>query len=313
MVGYLDGIGSKGGIAWRCRDSISLREYLGCGLAKAPPEHTTLSKTPKRLSPAAHGAVFSCVLERLRKSGPLWGKAVGLGTEARAVAIVTVQTMEGGDTASLALTLDKTERWLAEAGAKPRQVADKGYHANATMMSVEDRKLRSCGGEPNRDRRKWRGKPGGPKAVYGTRRRIRANRGKRLFRWRGDKLERTFAHLLVSGGLPGFHVCKQEEIGKRLPVHMATFNLRHLMHKPAGFGTSPGWQGLATAAALADPCSRHFATVAGQIEHIFGLSIAPTPALLAPQTVSRTIRTRSLASPPFVQSACWRLTSSSAY
>ena len=38
MVGFLEGIGSERGIAWRCRDSISLREFLGYGLAKTPPE-----------------------------------------------------------------------------------------------------------------------------------------------------------------------------------------------------------------------------------------------------------------------------------
>ena len=50
MVGYLEEIGSERGVAWRCRDSISLREFLGYGLAKAPLEHSTLSKTRKRLS-----------------------------------------------------------------------------------------------------------------------------------------------------------------------------------------------------------------------------------------------------------------------
>ena len=58
MAGYLEGIGSERGIAWRCRDSISLREFLGYGLAKTPPEHSTLSKTRKRLSLEAHGSVF---------------------------------------------------------------------------------------------------------------------------------------------------------------------------------------------------------------------------------------------------------------
>ena len=32
MVGYLEGIGSERGIAWRCGDSISLREFLGQNL-----------------------------------------------------------------------------------------------------------------------------------------------------------------------------------------------------------------------------------------------------------------------------------------
>ena len=79
MAGYLEGIGSERGIAWRCGDSISLREFLGYGLAKTPPEHSTLSKTRKRLSLEAHGAVFGWVLERLRESGLLRGKTVGGG------------------------------------------------------------------------------------------------------------------------------------------------------------------------------------------------------------------------------------------
>ena len=69
------------GIAWRCRDSISLREFLGYGLAKTPPEHSTLSKTRKRLSLEAHGAVFGWVLERLKESGLLRGKTVGVDSD----------------------------------------------------------------------------------------------------------------------------------------------------------------------------------------------------------------------------------------
>ena len=78
MVGYLEGIGSERGIAWRCADSISLREFLGYGLAKNPPEHSSLSKTRKRLSVEAHAAVFSRVLELLGASGLLSGKTLGV-------------------------------------------------------------------------------------------------------------------------------------------------------------------------------------------------------------------------------------------
>ena len=351
MVGYLEGIGSERGIAWRCRDSISLREFLGCGLAKAPPEHSTLSKTRKRLSLEAHGAVFGWVLERLRESGLLRGRTVGVdsttleanaamraivrrddGTEYEAwleemartsgietptredlarldrkrpgkgsnkdwmhphdpearitrmkdgrtrlahkleagvdmetgaVAGVTVRTMDGGDTGSLAATLDETERRLAEVGAEPREVvADKGYHSNATMTGVRDRGLRSYVSEPNRGRRKWKGKRDAQKAVYGNRRRIRGNRGKRRLRRRGEKLERMFAHLLVSGGLRRVHVRGQEEIRKRILVHAAAFNLGLLMRRRCRFGTPRGLQGLAAAAAaLADACARRLATI----------------------------------------------------
>lgn len=361
MVGYLEGIGSERGIAWRCRDSISLREFLGYGLAKTPPEHSTLSKTRKRLSLEAHGAVFGWVLERLRESGLLQGRTVGVdsttleanaamrtivrrddGTEydawleqlARAsgietptrqdlakldrkrpgkgsnkdwehpddpearitrmkdgrtrlahklemgvdmetgaVAGVTVQTMDGGDTASLPVTLDETERRLADVGAEPEEVvADKGYHSNATMTGTSERGLRSYVSEPNRGRRKWKGKRDAQKATYNNRRRIRGERGKRLLRQRGEKLERTFAHLLVSGGLRRVHVRGQEEIRKRMLVHTAAFNLSLVMRRRFGFGTPRGLQGLAAAAAaLADASVRGLAAFFDEIGRILGL------------------------------------------
>ena len=335
MVGYLEGIGSERGIARRCRDSISLREFLGYGLAKTPPEHSTLSKTRKRLSLEAHGAVFGWVLERLRESGLLRGKTVGVdsttleanaamraivrrddGTEYDAwleelaresgIETPTRQPCEAGPQAPeegvqqgleasarpggadhedegrphapgaqargggghgdrrggrgdgaddgrrrhrVPVTLDETERRLAEVGAEPKEVVgDKGYHSNATMTGVKDRGLRSYVSEPNRGRRKWKGKRDAQKAVYGNRRRIRGNRGKRLLRRRGEKLERTFAHLLVSGGLRRVHVRGQKEIRKRLLVHAAAFNLGLMMRARFGFGTPRGLQGLAAAA-----------------------------------------------------------------
>ncbi len=52
--------------------------------------------------------------------------------ETGAVVAVTVQTMEGGDTASLPNTLDEAQRQLAEIEVEPREVvADKGYHQTA--------------------------------------------------------------------------------------------------------------------------------------------------------------------------------------
>ena len=81
MVGYLEGIGSERGIAWRCADSISLREFLGYGLAKNPPEHSSLSKTRKRLSVESHAAVFSRVLELLGGVGPVERQDAGRGRD----------------------------------------------------------------------------------------------------------------------------------------------------------------------------------------------------------------------------------------
>ena len=290
MVGYLEGLGSERGIAWRCADSFSLREFLGCGLTANPPEHSTLSKTRKRLSVEAHGAVFGFVLERLMESGLLSGRTLGVdattleanaamraivrrddGTEydefleqlaaasgietptradlakldrkragkgsnkdwehphdpesritrmkdgrtrlahkleqavdmeTGAVVAATVQTMDGGDTASLGVTLDEADRRLAEVGVEAKEVvADKGYHSNGTMTDLKERGRRSYVSEPDRGRRRWKGKRDARDAVYANRRRIRGDRGKRLLRRRGEKVERAFAHMLGTGGM----------------------------------------------------------------------------------------------------------------
>ena len=198
---------------------------------------------------------------------------VGVDMETGAVAAVTVQTMDGGDCASLPVTLDETERRLADVGAEPQEVVgDKGYHSNETMTGVKKRGLRTYVSEPNRGRRKWKGKRDAQKAVYGNRRRIRGERGKRLLRQRGEKLERTFAHLLVSGGMRRVHVRGQEEIRKRMLVHTAAFNLGLLIRKRFGFGTPRGLQGLAAAAeAFADASARLFTAIFRQIGRILGL------------------------------------------
>ena len=183
--------------------------------------------------------------------------------ESGAVVATTVQAMDGGDTASLPNTLDEAECQLAEVGAEPREVvADKGYHSNKTMTEVEGRGLRSYVSEPNRGRRNWKRNRNAQKPTYANRRRIRGNRGKRLLRQRGEKLERTFAHLLVSGGLRRVHVRGQEEIRKRLLIQAATFNLGLLMSKRFGFGTPRALQGLAAAqAAFAGHASTAFALI----------------------------------------------------
>ena len=189
--------------------------------------------------------------------------------------------MDGGDTSSLAVTLDETELRLAEVGAEPKEVvADKGYHSNATMTGVKERGLRSYVSEPDRGRRKWKGKRDVRKAVYGNRRRIRARRGKRPLRRGGERLERAFAHLLVTGGLRRVHERGQEEIRKRILVHATAFNLSLVMRDRFGFGTGLA----AAAAALAAASARGLAAFFGEIGCISASwsRTTPLPASQAP-------------------------------
>ena len=43
LVGYFEGIDIQRGIAWRCADSLSLRQFLGIPLEENTPDHSTLT------------------------------------------------------------------------------------------------------------------------------------------------------------------------------------------------------------------------------------------------------------------------------
>ena len=83
LMGYFEGIDSERGIAYRLSDSLSLREFLGMGLEEQTPDHSTLSKTRRRMNLGTHKAVFSWVLKKLAVEGLLSGKNVGIDATTR--------------------------------------------------------------------------------------------------------------------------------------------------------------------------------------------------------------------------------------
>jgi len=72
-----------------------------------------------------------------------------------------------------------------------------------------------------------------------------------LLRQRGEKLERSFAHLYETGGMRRVHLRRHPNILKRLLVHVAAFNLGLVMRKLFGKGTPRGLQGYSAALFLA--------------------------------------------------------------
>jgi len=78
LVGYFEGINSQRGIAWRCSDSLSLREFLGIPLGEDSPDHSSLSYIRQRLPLEVHEAMFVWVLALLQKKKLLKGKTVGV-------------------------------------------------------------------------------------------------------------------------------------------------------------------------------------------------------------------------------------------
>ncbi len=78
LVGYFEGLDAQRAIAWRCSDSLALREFLGLGLTKPVPEHSSLTVTRQRLPLAVHEAVFARILELAATKGLLRGKTVAV-------------------------------------------------------------------------------------------------------------------------------------------------------------------------------------------------------------------------------------------
>ena len=78
LVGYFEGLDAQRAIAWRCSDSLALREFLGLGVTKPVPEHSSLTVTRQRLPLAVHEAVFGRILELAATKGLLRGKTVAV-------------------------------------------------------------------------------------------------------------------------------------------------------------------------------------------------------------------------------------------
>ena len=77
LIGYFEGIDSERGIAWRCADSLGLREFLGYELTRQTPDHSSLSVIRNRIDLETHQEVFDFVLGLLSDKGLVKGKTIG--------------------------------------------------------------------------------------------------------------------------------------------------------------------------------------------------------------------------------------------
>ena len=78
LVGYFEGLGSQRGIAWRCADSLSLREFLGVPLTGDTPDHSSLTRVRDRLPLEVHAAVFQWALRLVAEKGLLPGQTAAI-------------------------------------------------------------------------------------------------------------------------------------------------------------------------------------------------------------------------------------------
>ena len=178
--------------------------------------------------------------------------------ETGAIVAVTLQGADQGDTTTIVETAIAAAVQVEDAQAAvdtPQSldeiIADKEYHSNQTMVDLDAVQIRSYIAEPDRGRRDWSESSEARAPVYGNRRRIRGRRGRRLMRQRGERIERSFAHVYDTGGMRRTHLRGHTNILKRLLIHAGGFNLGLVMRHLLGVGTPRGLQGrLATVLTL---------------------------------------------------------------
>ena len=178
--------------------------------------------------------------------------------ETGAIVAVTLQAADEGDTTTVVETVAQAGERIAETAAEtnseeagervnpegPREiVTDKGYHSKKVVSDLAAAGVRTYCSEPQRGPQRWRGQHREQQAVYANRRRIRGDRGKRLLRQRGEKLERWNAHLYDRGGMRRVHLRGRTNILKRLivgPVFSFISGLIRAMRLPWILKTSEG-------------------------------------------------------------------------
>jgi transposase len=175
--------------------------------------------------------------------------AVDLDTGA--IVAVTIQGADQGDTATLPETLAEAVEQLnqvTDADGEPvaladEVVADKGCHSRAVVLELSTHGFRTYISEPDRGDQSWIDQEEARDAVYGNRRRIQGDRGKRLLRRRGERVERSFAHTYDTGGMRRTHLRGTTNILKRVLIHASGFNLGLVMRRLIGVGTPRSLQG----------------------------------------------------------------------
>jgi hypothetical protein len=144
------------------------------------------------------------------------------------------------DSQTLAQSVVLAQINLVRAGseAEIKEVAaDKGYHANQTLMDCEELDVRTYIPERETGRRRWTDKePEAEQAFRNNRRRVRGDKGKRLQRLRSELLERSFAHVCETGGARRTWLRGLEKINKCYQIHTAARNLGLLMRDLFGIG-----------------------------------------------------------------------------
>ena len=114
---------------------------------------------------------------------------------------------------------------------------DKGYYGVEELESIQQCGIKTVISDPLSNRRVDKLDEDGQAAVCNARLSVKSMEGKELLRRRGMHIERSFAHILDSGGMRRATLRGQVNLDKRYKIAAATYNLSQLMRHHFGIGT----------------------------------------------------------------------------
>src|SRR3954463_6971089 len=168
--------------------------------------------------------------------------AVDLDTEV--IVAVRIHLADQGDTQTLPGTLAHAEAMLDLLGIAPTPeapaelIADTGYHSRAGLKALEDGAWTTRIAEKQqKGLARWHGDAAARRAVYNNRARLKSHVARAAFKLRGEKVERSFAHILEVGALRRTWLRGVANVEKRYTIQVAAYNLGLVMRHRFGAGT----------------------------------------------------------------------------
>lgn len=162
-----------------------------------------------------------------------------------------VYAADKGDTSTLEDSVHAAQTHLSESEIEAKieeVVADKGYHSTDLMDKLAQRtQYRTYIAEPKTStgKRNWKDvSPQARKAIQANRKRLKRKKGKELQRCRSEKVERSFAHIMETGGSRRSWLRGESKVKKRYTIATAAYNLGIIMRSLFGIGTARSIQGL---------------------------------------------------------------------
>ena len=138
MVGYFEGLSSQRAIAWRCADSLSIREFLGVPLTEGTPDHSSLTVIRDRLPAEVVEQAFAWVLKVANRHKLLDSATVGVDStmlEANA-AMKTIIRRDTGEDWQAYITKLMREEGVIDPDATPTVEEIKRYDRRRQGKSV---------------------------------------------------------------------------------------------------------------------------------------------------------------------------------